>query len=290
MKKNLIILLLATLLAGCGISESELVRLRYENDSLAHAKYQLETEINDYFTLMNEVQSNIDKIKTAQDLILIQPIGEKTPKEIRDNLTTDIHYVNKLIEENEEKIKLLTEKLFISDFKTGEMDKMMKTLTKSLETEFQKVTKMDGQLRRKDSLISSLGGNVDNLAQRIATLKRANREHQQMIKEQEKRMNSIWYVIGTNKELKKNKIVSSGGFFRPDKVFQDTFDKSYFTKSDKRILDTIQFSPKIRIKLLTNHPKESFEIEKRGDSCTLKITDKIQFWSLTPYLIVETDE
>ena len=66
------------------------------------------------------------------------------------------------------------------------------------------------------------------------------------------------------------------------------FEKSYFTKADKRTLSVIPLHSK-KAKILSKQPAGSYVIEDNGGVKTLRITNATKFWELSNFLIVQID-
>ncbi|MBP1638396.1 MAG: hypothetical protein H6Q18_1185 [Bacteroidetes bacterium] len=278
------------LLSSCGVKNGrEVDKLKAQNDSLMNSKMELEKEVNEYFSAMNDVQENIDKIKTAQNVISVEPLSENTPEDVRTKVTEDMAYINDMIKTNQEELDRLRSKLKNSSFKLADVEKTLASLTKQLNDESQKVAALQVQLQKKDSVITKLGSTVDELGKNVEDLNTQNQEKQTKIQEQDAALHSAWYAIGSIKELKENKIISSNGIFSVKKVLQSDFNKNYFVKVDARNTKRIPLYSASKVTLLTNHPKASYTLEKENENYVLVITDPAEFWSVSKYLVVEVD-
>ena len=140
----------------------------------------------------------------------------------------------------------------------------------------------------KDSLIAQLGGQVENLGKDVETLKSDNESKQTKINEQDETIHTAWYVFGTRKELKEQKIITSEGIFSPSRVLKSDFNKSYFVRIDARKTKSIPLYS-TRAKILTSHPKSSYTLEKDNGNFVLLILDTEAFWSVSKYLVIEVD-
>ena len=100
-------------------------------------------------------------------------------------------------------------------------------------------------------------------------------------------LNTCYYVIGSKKELKANKIIETG-FLRKTKILQGDFEMSYFTKADRRTLSEIPLHSN-KAELMTNHPKDSYEIVSNGNVKTLRILNAHKFWEKSNFLVVKVD-
>ena len=101
------------------------------------------------------------------------------------------------------------------------------------------------------------------------------------INTQDKQLNTAWYVFGTKKELKEQRILEG------DKVLESNFNKSYFTKIDIRVDKEIKLMSK-SAKILTMHPSGSYTLQRNANKTyVLRITNPQIFWSTSKYLVVQ---
>ncbi|MFV0392183.1 MAG: lipoprotein [Paludibacteraceae bacterium] len=292
MKRIIYILLAVALLTSCsgfGNKKTEVEKLKAENDSLQNAKVLLEQEVNDYFATLNDVQLNIEKIKNAQNVLSFNPLSENSPQDVRKKVNEDMAYIHELIRANQEELENLRGRLKRSSFKLGDVEKTLATLTKQLNEESAKVARLQKQLVRKDSVITTLGTQVDSLGKNVEELAQQNETKKQVIQEQDQTIHSAWYAVGSKRELKDNKIVSSDGLFSAQKILQSDFNKNYFVKVDARNTRTIPLYSTSKARILTNHPKNSYTIEKEEDDYVVVINNPSQFWSISKYLVVEVE-
>lgn len=290
MKKIAYLFVIIMVFASCGQGKkAEVDRLKAENDSLQHAKIMLEQEVNDYFSTLNEVQQNIEKIKSAQNVLSVKPLSENTPEDVRNKVTEDMAYINEMILTNKQELEDLRTKLKRSSFKLDDVERTLAQLTKQLNEESAKVARLQITIMKKDSVISKLGTAVDSLGKNVEELASQNEEKQGVIKEQDQAINSAWYAIGSRKELRDNKIVTSDGIFSAQKVLQADFNKNYFVKVDARNTRSIPLYSTSKARILTNHSKTSYTLEKENENYVLVITNPAEFWSVSKYLVVEVD-
>ncbi|VBB45354.1 conserved exported hypothetical protein [uncultured Paludibacter sp.] len=291
MKKYILFLGAVTLLfVSCNFKNNrEAERLRAQNDSLVQAQAKMEAEVNDYFSAMNEIQENIDKIKNVQNTISVEPLSENTPEDVRKKVTEDMAYLNEMIKTNREELNNLRAKLKRSSFKLADVEKTLAQLTKSLEAESAKVAMLQAQIQQKDSLINTLNTTVSDLGKNVEDLSAKNVEQETKITKQDEALNTAWYAIGSKKELKDNKIITSTGLFSAQKVLQADFNKNYFVKIDARNTKQIPLYSTSKVKILTSHPKSSYTLEKENENYVVFITDPASFWSISKYLVVEVD-
>jgi DNA repair exonuclease SbcCD ATPase subunit len=208
---------------------------------------------------------------------------------VRNKVTEDMAYINEMIRTNKQELEDLRTKLKRSSFKLDDVEKTLAQLTKQLNEESAKVARLQITIMKKDSVITKLGTAVDSLGKNVEELASQNEEKQGVIKEQDQAINSAWYAIGSRKELRDNKIVTSDGIFSAQKVLQADFNKNYFVKVDARNTRSIPLYSTSKARILTNHSKTSYTLEKENENYVLVITNPAEFWSVSKYLVVEVD-
>jgi hypothetical protein len=276
------------LFTSCVKQSSDYQRLQAQNDSLMNAKTKLQQEVDGYFTAMNQIEQNIEKIKDTEKIISIQPVGKDLSDDVRSKINEDMSYLFDMLKANKEELSRLKSKLRKSAFKSSHLEQTIIKLTKSLEDETMKVALLHEELAKKDSLIIKLDTQMTIMSKDIEVLKVENKTKDTKIKEQDETIHTAWYVFGTLNELKQQKIVTTDGLFTQQRVLQHDFNKNYFVRIDARNTKSIPLYSS-HAKILTNHPKSSYTLEKENGNFVLLIVDPDEFWSVSKYLVVEVE-
>jgi chromosome segregation ATPase len=289
------LVILLVLMASCGKRSADYQALKAQNDSLQNAKLKLQDEVDGYFSAMNEIEQNIEKIKSTQNSISVQPVGQEMTDDVRTKIKEDMSYLNEMLQTNKDELDRLKAKLRKSGFRSTELEQTISRLSKSLEEESSKVAELQVQLSQKDSLITQLsssvndmGKNIEDLSVNVKEKDTKIKEKESKIKEQEETIHTAWYVFGTRKELKEQRIITSDGLFSSQRVLQSDFNKNYFVRIDARNTKSIPLYS-TRAKILTTHPKSSYTLEKENGNFILLIVEPNQFWSVSKYLVVEVE-
>ncbi len=278
-----------TALHACAPKQTENYEsLQAERDSIANEMQLMQTEMENYFSTINLIEKNIEKIKNAERVITLSSIDGDEDIDQRNKLNDDLAYISEMLRANKEEINSLKSKLQNSQFKFDALEKTVTRLTKSLDEESRKVKLLLDQLEERDSLITQLTTDVEELSTQVDSLEIEKEEYVQQIEEQDKTIHTAWYVFGTKKELKEQNILTSDGWFRPNRVLESDFNKNYFVRIDTRNTVVIPLYAS-KAKLLSTHPKNSYSLEKENNSITLLITDRKEFWSVSSYLVIEVD-
>lgn len=275
-------------LASCNFKSSDYKALEAERDSLMHAQQSMQEEIDGYFATMNQIEQNIETIKSTQSIIRQDSGVEQINEDARTKINDDLQYILEMVKSNKAELDRLKKLFRKSSLKSAELERTINRLTKSLEEETQKVIALEKELSEKNLLIASMSTEINNLNENLDQLSDENTQQKSVIKEQDVVINTAWYVFGTREELKEQKILTSQGIFKPARVLDGDFNKNYFVKIDARKTKSIPLYS-TRAKILTSHPKSSYSLEKQDGSYTLLINNTDEFWSISKYLVIEVD-
>lgn len=288
MKKLLIAFVCLPLFTACSFMTSEVQELRSENDSLRLAKSQIEREVNTYLKTMNDIEQNLDRVKEIEGYLSLQSNSEGIEIDQAERINKNIALVTEIVQKNQAEIDRLNKDLRRSGLKIKELDSSVKRLTLLVEQQNSTIDTLLSQLSQKDALIAQQDASIQGLNSDVSALRSENEQRQQTIARQDEALHAAWYVFGTRKELKTQKIISTDGLVSPTKVLQSDFNKDYFVKIDAREVKEIPLYAK-RVKMLTNHPKTAYRLELKDGQYTLFITDTKSFWSVSKYLVIEVD-
>ena len=280
--KNLWILLLVGLIVSCtNVRESkEYKELQAQRDSLLMQSADVEGETAEMMSVISEVEANFEKIREAEKYISTQSakqgeMSQDTKQRVNDNF----NMINEILKRNKQQLDELNKKYSSSNKEVASMKNTIGRLNQEMQESASRLVALQAELAIKDEQIAQLSQDITSLAveaeQQSAT-----------IREQERTINTAFYVFGTKNELKDQKILS-GGFLKSTSVLQDTFNKDYFLKIDIRETTEIPLLEKTG-KLWSTHPEGTYEFVKDNNgNLTFRITDTQRFWSLTKYLIIE---
>ena len=100
------------------------------------------------------------------------------------------------------------------------------------------------------------------------------------INAQDKQLNTAWFVFGTKRELKEQRIIDGR------RVLEANFNKNYFTKIDIRVQKEIKLYSK-SARILTMHPSSSYTLQQDANKqYVLRINNPQIFWSTSKYLVI----
>ncbi|HEY9544040.1 Cbp1 family collagen-binding glycoprotein adhesin [Prevotella sp.] len=247
-------------------------------DSLQKIIDQKDNEINDMMGTLNEIQEGFHEINQAENRVSIVKDGEGTNKsqQIREN----IKFISNAMKRNRELIGKLQKQLRESSVHGEQFKTTIENLVKQLNEKDQQLQQLRAELDAKDIHITELDETINNLNTNVSSLTAESNEKSQTISSQDKQLNTAWYVYGTKKELRNQRIYEDG------KVLQANFNKNYFTKIDIRVDKVVNLYSK-SARILTTHPSSSYTLTRDGSKqYILRITNPELFWSTSKYLVI----
>lgn len=283
MKKLAVLMVCVAALASCDNFSGNKNQLKAENDSLLLELTQRNAELDEMMGTFNEISEGFRQINAAENRVDLQrgAVAEGS-KNARQQIASDIEFIRKQMEENKEQIAKLQGMLKNSKNNSVQLKRAIESLTQELVTKTQRIEELQNELASKNIRIQELDAAVTDLSVVKAQLTTENEAKSKTVAEQDKVLNSAWFVFGTKKELKDQKILKNGEVMKEADV-----NKDYFTQVDIRTTKEIKLYSK-RAELLTNHPKASYLLEKDDkDQLILKITNPKEFWSISKYLVIQ---
>ena len=287
MKKTFICLGLgALLLASCSGNRKQLDEDSQRIAQLS-AEYQEANSFNDsLMLLMGDIYTGLDSINQQEGLLYNIGQGDNVDRrqEVRQNLAN----IKARLNANRALLDKMEAQLKNSNNQNSVLTKTIAQLKAHIEQQDQKIAQLENDLSSARGQIEQLNTQVAETQEQVKAETAAKEQAQQETVAAENAANTVYYAIGTNKELKKNGLLEKK-FLGATKVLQGDFNSSYFTKGDRRNITSIPTQSK-KLKVWSNNPKNSYEITENAQGYkVLKITDPAAFWSLSPYLILQVD-
>lgn len=280
MKKYLFFALALLALVSCKnkANTRETADLTQRIDSLNRVNVQKDNEINDMLETLNTIEDGFRAINEAQGRVTVERRGEgaDAAQRIRENM----QFINETMTQNKDLINKLRLRLRDSNTASEQLRKTLENLTAQLETKESELAVLRQELEAKDIHIAELDEQVSQLNEDVTSLKDDKARKEETISQQDKELNTAWYVFGTKRELKEQNILKSG------EVLQGNFNKNYFTKIDIRVDKEIKLYSR-DVEMLTAHPANSYTLQRDANKqYVLRINNPEQFWSTSKYLVV----
>ncbi|MDE5726569.1 MAG: hypothetical protein K2H94_00400 [Duncaniella sp.] len=293
MKKIATVALMAvTLLTGCNadkLRESEAQNAQLKGD----LRETLATQ-DSLLVLMNDISDGMAQIKDLEKIVSTPGSlsGESTSR--KEQIRNDMIAIQQALQERRERLAELEKRLAASGSDNATLKRTISNLKAQIADQTTEIATLTNQLASANIKIEELTTTVTNLTERTDSLAtdlteeaqaRAAAEAQALQAENE--LNTVYYAIGSGKELKEKDIISKG-FLRKTKIMKGDFDLDYFTAADKRNLTEITTHAK-KAQVMTSQPKDSYVIEDVNGQKVIRITNPAKFWQLSNYLVIKVD-
>jgi len=288
MKRILLFLLSTALLtASCVENSSEYQKLKSENEELKADKAKSTEELNEMLSTLNDIQTDIESIKDAEQYLKIEPSNGEMNANKKEQIRNNMKLIAETLKNNREQLNTLQEKRKKSNIQSSALQKTIDRISKELNEKAQMIAGLQEELAKKDIRIKELDDIVANLNENVETLSATTAEQTKKINEQDKQLHRAYYCFGTSKELKEQNILTGGGLFSKSKMAKENFNEDYFISIDTREVTSIPLYAR-KASVRSNHPENSYRFVKDAEgNLTLEIVNAKSFWSLSKYLVVE---
>ena len=242
--------------------------------------------INDWMSLFNEVEKDLQTIKEKENLLTtMQSEDMELANDKRETILRDIQMLNTLLAENKKKIASLNEKLRSSGMKIAGLEKKVEELSITLEQRNQSVDSLKTYLVEKDFELSQLNVRLTDMEVDLA-------QKQTTLEVQKTELNKGYLALGSYKELKEKGLINKeGGFLWIGRTISlnDDVVANNFTEVDITQTTSIPLNSK-KVQLITEHPSNSYELVKDENEliASINIKDPDEFWRISKYAVVET--
>ena len=282
MMKKILLFVACTLgLCACNSTGGQQDAIQQERDSLQRIINEKDMELDDIMGTFNEVQEGIRRINEAEGRVTIAD-GSPESASTREVIHENMEFIQQAMQQNREMIAQLQEKLKNSSIKGAKMQQTIESLQAQIDAQAARIQELEASLAEKDALIEAQGDAIAGLSNNVASLTEENKAKAEKMQQQDKELNTAWFVFGTKSELKEQKILDKG-----DVLKSGDFNKDYFTKIDIRYDKDLKFYSK-SAQLLSTHPAGSYKLAKNKDGeYELHITNPQKFWSVSKYLVVQ---
>lgn len=277
----IVISAVSLLLAGCGgesPSGASLSLMEVSKQELADAV----ADRDSLLVLVGEITSGMEQIRSMENIM--KSAGSRSG---RNRILADMADVRAALQSRRERLSALERKLADTEIDTGELHGTIVSLRRQIDFQLKDIDNFRNELLRANECIEALSGEIDSLSSAVDSVSRDLDVLRDANAGLTNEINRCYFVIAGRQELKEHHVIETG-FLRKTKLMGDEFDRQFFTVGDKRTINTIPLHS-AKVKIYTNHPSDSYRLIDCGGEKTLDIISPDRFWSLTNYLVIQTD-
>jgi uncharacterized coiled-coil protein SlyX len=284
MRKPVVIALALISLVFVGTTGAFYSKYKKSVESYAQLKSEDESTRSRYGAALTE-------IATIQDSLNAIVLGEnglrgvaaqsraevQMPPTVHDQVLERIAMLKGAIERTKDRIQMLDSRLKKNGIKIAGLEKMVAGLRSSVA--------------EKEELIAQLSTQVDGLQTQVTGLSATVEQKTQEVTDKQHELATVFYTIGTKKELTKSGIVESkGGVLGLGKTLKPsgTLNEAAFTPLDTDQENVIRI-PSEKVQVLSAQPVSSYVLAQVGkDMVELRIVDPKEFRKIKQVVILTT--
>ena len=259
-----------------------------ENESPANITQPVKEDAQyQFLQTLSDIDRNLEIISNKEGVF---HLNENDPEKgndgvssMKDKILNNIHLINALMDDNKEKIDRLKNQLSESKMDNTKLDKLVKSANFKIELYESEMDIIKKQLLEKDFQFSEINEKMSGLELRAQMF-------QDLAEKYENDANKAFFTSGTIRELKKEGVLEKeGGLFGIGgaEALKKDFREDCFSQIDIRKMRSIPVNNARMVKLVTSHPKDSYEFKKLKDRVTsLDIVDPEKFWKASKYMVL----
>lgn len=277
------LVLACTMFASCNrVSQEQYQQVTNSNDSLMLVALQQGNEIYDLNTTLKSVTEQLDQINGQ---ISVSNGEDDDLMAQRERLMQKLQLVQQTINEKEQALQELQQKYSSQLSQNKELKKTIDRLQNEVKEYEASIESYRNQVVQMGQQINELNTNLTQTRTVLVETQQKAEQQETVINEQDKMLNTGYYIVADKKELKRMGIVE-GGAFSKKRLTTQGFSTQDFNEVDIREFTELAIGSK-NAKILSSHPTNSYELYVHADK-TLKliIKDPAAFWSNSKYLVV----
>lgn len=266
----------------------DLMKLVAERDSLKAKSEKAEKQLTAVNSMVATLNSALDSISVEEGLLFVSKGSETTLS--RADAIKNLERFEAIVRHQQKRIADL-EASMAEEKPDESLMGLVNHLKEQIASKDAEIGRLRKQLQDKDVDIAQLRRYVETQrsqikqqSEAIAELDRRSQSQTEALKRQDEVINNCYVLLGSKKDLKRKGVLKKNSI-----VSEALMDKSKFAKVDIRKWREITFEAR-RPRILTNMPSSAYMLTTSGGSSfTLRITNPTAFWSISNFLVIQTD-
>lgn len=282
-----LLLALVVFSSSCTYKE-EREQLKQQAADLEQQLQERDSAFNEVLMVMTEVETEITNIKNQENLISTSAeSGDEEGDKFK--LVSDIKRINERIQFTNDKIRELAGKLDNSNLQLSAFKRKVDKMTSDLKEREASLAELRTDLEQKNLFISELNTEVKSLVQQVQLQTETISVQSQELIDKEKALNTGYFVIGKEKQLLADGLISKeGGFLWIGKSLDLVADAAPNKFTEVDIQNTKKFYVDAeKMAIITEHPADSYKIvSDAGKVKYIEVVNPDEFWRISKYLVI----
>jgi chromosome segregation ATPase len=279
--------------------DSQINELHIESQKLDSVISKRDSVINELDGAIYEIEQNITFVKSKRNQLEFEYRESNLTQKQR--ILEDIKLLDSMLEDSEQKLEELNQKLASSEVELRSFRERMNRLTGELKDQNIVVEKLKTEVERRDYQLAQMDEKVNQLetvimvhTDSITFLTDSIYRSHERISHMDRELHKAYWVQGTFRELKENDILEKEGgflgFLGKTKTLKKDLNLEYFTELDIRDAEVIPLNAK-KVQIISEHSTNSYRFIYQDDLISyLKIENPGEFWKLTKYAVIEVKQ
>ncbi len=301
MRKYILISIILVCAFGCGREnpEDKIKGLENENKNLSLELQKLSTDLGASSDVIKDVNALIKNIQETENKIGEGMHRLRSAKEVentvdmREDILNSIQGLYDELKRHRKKAVELQKKLDSLVATNTQQNETISSLSIALEDMTKKIGSLKKHVAHLENKQGELTGKISHLKSELDFKEKEVSRKELEIKNLQQELNTIFYVIGNSKELRRKKIIVKKGIpllrslnpFSRNYVLGQDFDLAEF-KQEKTILTEFRVDGKIK-RILPYRSKKHYDISYKNGLSSINIKDSKNFWH-QKYLVIVT--
>ena len=267
-----------------GPSRQELLT---SNDSLQRVVVQKDSAIYAIMGTFSSIEDNLQAIKDKENVIAMTTTSNESRQTREERINEDIQLIYNMLQENREQVNNLQAQLKKANVKNSELQQMIASLESRIQEKDAEILRLTEELQASNFKIEGLSALASSLQHRLDSLRNEDALKNATIEGQDEALNTAYYIIGSEKELKELGVLDKRGQFAiGSKKARKDFDNSVFTRIDIREQTSFDLNGAKKAKVVTAHPLDSYTIYGQKPVDSLVVNNYYKFWNSSKYLVI----
>lgn len=262
--------------------------LQKQLDSLQNLYDKQTADYNGLNEYLSVIADGLDSIAAQEGQIFnANNTPGESPALSRERIKKNLSEFQQTLAAQRQRIEDIEKKLNASTGGAAKLRTIIASLKQQLEAKDSEMAQLREELNNKNVSIAQLKTRAAALQQTNAMNEMLIAEQAEVMKAQDEMVNEGYVLTASKAELKKKGILT-GGVLQKKSIDYNNLDKSLFKRIDIREFSELTINSKAP-KILTPVPKDSYQLVKQGSTTVLKVTNPGRFWSISTYLVIQTD-
>ncbi len=282
---KLLLLILVIISTGCKKYKDQIDQLQTSNQELSSNLEECNSLLEEYRNTINDIEARI--YRTLPEAR--QPGQTENLQQLKTRVNNAITKIDSLLEANEEREQALRNRAYRAGSRMERLQEEVDTLNRTIVMKDSIIDSYNQQVVELNNTVEELNSEIDQLNNRITE---AN-ERADMITDT---LNYAYYTSGAEDELIERGIIEKTGgflgFLGQVKKLNPQLDHNQLEIVDIRTKKTFEVNAEAdNLLMVSPHPRGSYSIESNDEeSATITIDDVNEFWKVSRYLVLVTDE